>query len=291
MIRDSNGQTIDRYTFNSVCVCDSAMIDTYNKRIHIDIACTILTNINTANHHFIMEKIEIVGRKHKGQIGIIYGINGIAPTITTNKGDGQYIQQLERRNDEYSNSITTVQKDNLIIEPDKKAAAMRGREPIVLGWTRDKHGNVVDRHPVSVANTVTSAKRDNTQNYVVIPANTKDGYIQCEVGGVIDVSYPNSKTRRGSVQNGGNTTPTLTCNTENNLVRIENKYRIRKLTERECFRLMGVADSDSDKIRQVVSKTQCYKLAGNSIVVDVLVAIFNQLFSENKTTDKQLKLF
>ena len=168
---------------------------------------------------------------------------------------------------------------------------MRGREPIVLGWTRDKHGNVVDRHPVSVANTVTSAKRDNTQNYVVIPANTKDGYVECEVGGVIAVSYPNSKTRRGRVQNGGNTTPTLTCNTENNLVRIENKYRIRKLTERECFRLMGVADVDSDKIRQVVSKTQCYKLAGNSIVVDVLVAIFNQLFSENKTTDKQLKLF
>lgn len=49
--------------------------------------------------------------------------------------------------------------------------------------------------------------------------------------------------------------------------------------------------SESDKIRHVVSKTQCYKLAGNSIVVDVLVAIFNQLFSENKTTDKQLKLF
>ena len=62
-------------------------------------------------------------------------------------------------------------------------------------------------------------------------------------------------------------------------------------TESACFRLMGVDDIDSDKIRQVVSKTQCYKLAGNSIVVDVLVAIFNQLFSENKTTDKQLKLF
>lgn len=125
----------------------------------------------------------------------------------------------------------------------------------------------------------------------VMPANTKDGYVECEVGGVIYISYPNSKTRRGRVQNGGNLTPTLTCNTENNLVRIENNYRIRKLTERECFRLMGVADSESDKIRQVVSKTRCYKLAGNSIVVDVLVAIFNQLFSDNKTTDKQLKLF
>lgn len=49
--------------------------------------------------------------------------------------------------------------------------------------------------------------------------------------------------------------------------------------------------SESDKIRKVVSKTQCYKLVGNSIVVDVLIAIFKQLFSEDRTTDKQLKLF
>lgn len=86
-------------------------------------------------------------------------------------------------------------------------------------------------------------------------------------------------------------TPTITGSMWhfNNVLKLG--YSIRKYTERECFRLMGVADADSDKIRQVVSKTQCYKLAGNSIVVDVLVAIFNQLFSENKTTDKQLKLF
>lgn len=38
---------------------------------------------------------------------------------------------------------------------------------VVLGWTRDEKGNVIDRHPVDVANTVTAAKRDNTQNYVV----------------------------------------------------------------------------------------------------------------------------
>ena len=108
---------------------------------------------------------------------------------------------------------------------------------------------------------------------------------------MVDIAYPTSKTRRGRVQDDGTVSPTLTCGCEIALARIETPYRIRKLTERECFRLMGVADADSDKIRQVVSKTQCYKLAGNSIVVDVMVAIFNQLFSENKTTDKQLKLF
>ena len=150
---------------------------------------------------------------------------------------------------------------------------MRGREPIVLGWTRDKHGNVVDRHPVSVANTVTSAKRDNTQNYVAEPSIIQRGHGFNPGGEFVE------------------TVPTITGSTWHFNNVLKDRYRIRKLTERECFRLMGVADSESDKIREVVSKTQCYKLAGNSIVVDVLVAILNQLFSENKTTDRQLKLF
>lgn len=56
-------------------------------------------------------------------------------------------------------------------------------------------------------------------------------------------------------------------------------YRIRKLTPRECFRLMGVSDSDVDKIKAAgVSESQQYKMAGNSIVVPVLEGIFTQMF-------------
>lgn len=156
------------------------------------------------------------------------------------------------------------------------------KEPIVLGWTRDKKGNVVNRHPVEVANAVTAAKRDNTQNYAVIPANTADGQQMIELGGVCDLSYPSSKTRRGRVQDGGSVTPTLTAHTENALRRIESDYRIRKLTPRECFRLMGVSDADIDKIQASgISKSQQYKMAGNSIVVNCLSAIFRQLFIGN----------
>ena len=54
-------------------------------------------------------------------------------------------------------------------------------------------------------------------------------------------------------------------------------YRIRKLTPRECFRLMGFSDSDFDKIKGI-SNTQLYKMAGNSIVVNVLEEIFRELF-------------
>ena len=57
------------------------------------------------------------------------------------------------------------------------------------------------------------------------------------------------------------------------------KYRIRKLTPRECFRLMGVRDEDIAKIQSAgISKSQQYKMAGNSIVVDVLMGIFQQMF-------------
>ncbi len=92
------------------------------------------------------------------------------------------------------------------------------------------------------------------------------------------------------------------------------KFRIRKLTPRECFRLMGVADKDIDKliaarevdddakqmqnehtsVKRVLSNSSLYKLAGNSIVVDVLYYMFESLFigTNNKhDSDGQLSLF
>lgn len=54
-------------------------------------------------------------------------------------------------------------------------------------------------------------------------------------------------------------------------------YGVFKLTPRECLRLMAVRDDDIDRMMEVNSNTQCYKQAGNSIVVTVLMAIFSQL--------------
>ena len=56
--------------------------------------------------------------------------------------------------------------DNAIIDTTKPIGGGQN-DPVVLGWSRDSKGNVVDRHPVEVANCVTAAKRDNTSNYVV----------------------------------------------------------------------------------------------------------------------------
>lgn len=58
---------------------------------------------------------------------------------------------------------------------------------------------------------------------------------------------------------------------------IDNELRVRKLTPKECWRLMGFDDEDFEKAKKVNSNTQLYKQAGNSIVVNVLEAIFKQL--------------
>jgi cytosine-specific methyltransferase len=67
---------------------------------------------------------------------------------------------------------------------------------------------------------------------------------------------------------GGNQQPCIITNCD---------YRIRKITPRECGRLMSVSDSDISKMENVNSNTQMYKQFGNSIVVQVMVAMFSNL--------------
>lgn len=70
------------------------------------------------------------------------------------------------------------------------------------------------------------------------------------------------------------------------------EWRIRKLTPRECFRLMDVDDADIDKIQAAgIAKTRQYQLAGNSIVVSVLFHIFRKMFVETQCESRQQELF
>lgn len=66
--------------------------------------------------------------------------------------------------------------------------------------------------------------------------------------------------------------------TETGVCRIESPIRIRKLTPKECFRLMGFSDKDFEAAANVVSNSQLYKQAGNSIVSDVLYYILRELY-------------
>lgn len=61
---------------------------------------------------------------------------------------------------------------------------------------------------------------------------------------------------------------------------IDRQFRIRKLTPRECWRLMDFTDEQFDRARKVNSDSQLYKQAGNSICVGVLVAILRNLMED-----------
>lgn len=111
---------------------------------------------------------------------------------------------------------------------------------------------------------------------------TKKGYAEATIGDSINIAYPNSKLRRGRVgkerANTIDTRPRQAVITEDS--DMEN-IRIRKLTPKECWRLMGFDDEDFDKARAVNSDTQLYKQAGNSIVVNVLEAIMDNMFKSD----------
>ena len=88
---------------------------------------------------------------------------------------------------------------------------------------------------------------------------------------------PSGKGMNGNVFSDNGLSPTLTTNKgEGN--KILSNLRIRKLTPKECFRLMGFSDENFEAAEKMVSNSQLYKQAGNSIVVDVLYYILVELY-------------
>ena len=161
--------------------------------------------------------------------------------------------------------------------------------------------------------TMDSCSGGNRMPKVIVKEATKKGYAEAHEGDSINLEQPNSKTRRGRVGRGVAQTlntapqqavvePTTTRGSDvaatirssihkqgsRNLIEnikngrgyegvIDSDLRIRKLTPLECWRLMGFDDEDFYKAESVNSNTQLYKQAGNSIVVNVLEAIFDNL--------------
>lgn len=133
------------------------------------------------------------------------------------------------------------------------------------------NGNVYESE--GLAPTLTTNKGEGPK--VLVKEATKQGYAIAEIGDSINLSVPNSKTRRGRVGKGVAQTLDTSCNQAT----IENKppYRIRKLTPRECWRLQGFPDWAFDRAREVNSDSQLYKQAGNSVTVNVIHAIAERL--------------
>ena len=86
----------------------------------------------------------------------------------------------------------------------------------------------------------------------------------------------NIEKKRGTVQHGK--IQTLKTSLDVGVVLYNGQYMyIRRLTPRECFRLMGVRDGDFDRIRDSFPDSTLYHMAGDSIVVNVLMAIFAEM--------------
>lgn len=232
------------------------------------------------------------------QSGRVYSAEGIAPTVMSNshgKTSGGYTspkvlvndepfivasrgrnpenpsdrttgspteQRLEANMNGTTNTITTVAKDNYVMEPvvceQRTDEGLRFFKDNVVGTLRtiDACGDkrVIepdDMNPVRIGN--------------IYGEQFGTGY----AGNVWDQESvsPTIMTAQG-----GNRQPLVVDNV---------KWRIRKLMPVECYKLMAFTKTDCQKASHYVSDSTLYKTAGNSIVVNVLVAIFSSLLLEN----------
>lgn len=183
--------------------------------------------------------IKCVGNTHPsghGMNGNVYSEEGISPSLTTNKGEGIKIKSATKKGYE------TAKEGDSINFSVLNSKTRRGRVGKEVSQTLD---------------TACNQGVITTKNYIQWDASVK-GY--------------KSQQDRAYYEN-GNMGTIPASRTENKVNVLLNNYKIRRLTPRECFRLMDFPDS----FKMPCSDTQMYKQAGNSIVVAVLEKIISKL--------------
>lgn len=262
-----------------------------------DIAPTVKENHGTVTAIVEPNIIKVGQVSNEGsQSGMVYGTNGLSPTICAGchgyaignilVNDEPFIvasrgrnpenpsdrttgspteQRLEANMNGTTNTITTVAKDNYVMEPvvceQRCDEGLRFFKDDVVGTLRtiDACGDkrVIepeDINPVRIGN--------------IYGEQFGTGY----AGNVWD---QNSVSPTIMTAQGGNRQPLVVDNV---------KWRIRKLTPKECWRLMGFSDEDCNRASDYVSDSSLYKQAGNSIVTSCLVAIFYSLLFNDGST-------
>lgn len=290
-------------------------IDAFNKKVNKSGVCPTLT---TRPEGFKTAILPVVG-----------AMRGRNPEDPFDRTAGVPTEQrLEINEKGLCNALTTVQKDNLVIEEDKQDYVSRRYNefieekgyvpemfvaynkteikdvaPTLTGQCSSPSGSSAvlklevedvkvlapnnwghkagdgtitrERTEKEIVPALQASAGQTQQSYLKVKAANKKGYEEASPGDYVNITYPGSKTKRGRVGNG--VAHTLTCG-DGNAVITEN-VRIRKLTPRECLRLMGWKDEQIDKIVAAkISGTQQYRQAGNGIVVQVLESIFKALF-------------
>ncbi len=133
-----------------------------------------------------------------------------------------------------------------------------------------------DNTVIQIGNCMPSATRDNPNQGRVYDQNGISPTLGCMQGGnrqpmIIQKSHGFNQGSKKAM------CPSVTASSFENNNFLESDQRIRKLTPLECWRLMGFSDDDFFRAAKVNSNSQLYKQAGNSIVKQVLMAIFKQM--------------
>lgn len=163
---------------------------------------------------------------------------------------------------------------------------------------------VNDNRVKQLGNIVSTGNWDNPQRGRIYSSEGCSPALNCCGGGGLEPKIvqlgnvnPSGKGMNGNVFDENGLAPTLTTNKgEGNKIairqvhKIEPPIRIRKLTPKECFRLMGFSDENFEAAEKMVSNSQLYKQAGNSIVVDVLYYILVELYKAMPYLFEDLRL-
>jgi len=182
-------------------------------------------------------------------------------------------QRLEPNSQGLCNTLTSVQKDNLVMEVKQLGFMDNG--------TGQHQSNTVYDEKALCPN-ITTIEGGGTQQIKVMTETDI-----CRIEKLGQISSDGSQC--GTVVGEQGLSPNLVAGTHGYANHhICTQYRIRKLTPLECWRLMDFSDEDFEKAAQVNSNTQLYKQAGNSIVKNVLVAILGQMIPGKEEVYKNI---
>lgn len=228
----------------------------------------------------------------RGMNGSVYDSNGLAPSVTTNKGEGTKIfidQTMENPHitedarcliSRYTAGVTKrracnsgVLEAHAVLTPDRLKKRQNGRrmkedgEPMFTLTGQDRHG-------------VYLCKKQDADSGIPIRNGTKAGYDLAYPGDGIALAYPQSSTRRGRVGKSCSQTLDTGCK----MGTLLKCGRIRRLTPRECFRLQGFTDVLFEKAAAVNSDAQIYRQAGNAVTATVAYAVAMALPESREST-------
>ena len=216
-------------------------------------------------------KVKSVGNTNpsgRGMKGNVFDSDYLCPTLTTNKGEGIKILIKNATKKGY---LIADDGDGIdTAYPDSKTRRGRVQKNMAHTITTDDSKAVIIQKPrgfnkggihINSPSITKSSWQEN--NFLIAASRGRD---------------PKNPSDRKAGNN--NLQQRLEINKQgtSNTITTVQKLRIRKLTPKECWRLMGCSDEDFHKAEQVNSNSQLYKQAGNAIVVDVLEAIFKQMF-------------